>query len=135
MAKAVALQYIGGPPEIPIGPVVVKRTGDLIQICWPKGLFKWGSIDIPPSDIIAVALNKDLKESRSLGKALAGAAIGGILTGGVGALVGAAVGGRSKTKDQSTIVMRARYKGSEMDFLFSDKHPSLAISSLTSLLR
>lgn len=44
--------------------------------------------------------HKDEKHTRSAGKAAAGAIVGGILTGGVGAVAGAAIGGRKK--DEST---------------------------------
>lgn len=44
--------------------------------------------------------HKDEKHTRSAGKAAAGAIIGGVATGGVGAIVGAAIGGRKK--DDST---------------------------------
>jgi hypothetical protein len=43
------------------------------------------------------------QRSRSLGKAAAGAIMGGLLTGGIGLLAGAAIGGRSK--DASTAVL------------------------------
>lgn len=40
--------------------------------------------------------HKEEKHTRSAGKAAAGAIIGGVLTGGIGAIAGAAIGGRKK---------------------------------------
>lgn len=49
---------------------------------------------------------------RSAGKAAAGAIVGGVLTGGVGAIAGAAIGGRKK--DTSTAMLRfAKYDTKE----------------------
>lgn len=44
--------------------------------------------------------HKEEKHTRSVGKAAAGTIVGGVLTGGIGAVAGAAIGGRKK--DNST---------------------------------
>lgn len=50
-----------------------------------------------------VSVDWEYQEGRSAGKAAAGAIVGGLLTGGLGAIAGAAVGGRKK--DESTAVI------------------------------
>lgn len=68
------------------------------------------------------------KHTRSAGKAAAGAIIGGVLTGGVGAIAGAAIGGRKRddsvyfldfadyeTKEEFTVQVKVNKKFSKND--------------------
>lgn len=63
--------------------------------------FKSKKFTIPKEDIIEIGLNQD--KYRSGGKAAAGAIIGGVLTGGVGLLAGAALGGRRRQNNELTL--------------------------------
>lgn len=58
-----------------------------------------------------VSANWGEKSERSAGKAALGAITGGLLTGGVGAIAGAAIGGRKK--DVSTAVLILEHEGQE----------------------
>lgn len=72
--------------------------------------------------------HKEEKYTRSAGKAAAGAIIGGVLTGGIGAIAGAAIGGRKKddsvyfidfadyeTKEEFTVQVKVNRKRSKND--------------------
>lgn len=50
-----------------------------------------------------LGIDKNINHERSAGKAATGAIVGGLLTGGVGAIAGAAIGGRKK--DSSTFYL------------------------------
>jgi hypothetical protein len=73
----------------------------------PVGFGKKCEIIIDPKDIIDVSV--DQERYRSGGKAAAGAIIGGVLTGGLGLLAGAAIGGRRRKEHRLNLVVR--YKG------------------------
>lgn len=72
--------------------------------------------------------HKEEKHTRSAGKAAAGAIVGGVLTGGIGAIAGAAIGGRKKddsvffldfsdyeTKEEFTVQVKPNAKMSKND--------------------
>lgn len=59
---------------------------------------------IKPDDIIEIELNQE--NYRSAGKAAAGAIIGGILTGGIGLLAGAALGGKRRKENQLKLIIK-----------------------------
>lgn len=62
-----------------------------------------GVVKIQNKKYYFLGLNTHLAHKRSTGKAAAGAIIGGALTGGVGAIVGAAIGGRRKDDSTATL--------------------------------
>jgi hypothetical protein len=72
-------------------------------------IFSSIKIIIKPDDIIEIGLNQETY--RSAGKAAAGAIIGGVLTGGIGLLVGAALGGKRRKEGELTFIVN--YKGNE----------------------
>lgn len=54
-----------------------------------------------------LGIDKNINHERSVGKAAAGAIVGGVLTGGIGAIAGAAIGGRKK--ESSTFYLDLDY--------------------------
>lgn len=100
-AASVEFEYIGGHPkiqkkkvkvrkgnkpnEIIIDDVLAPVTGTLIE-------YQWGE-----------------KAVRSVGKAATGAIVGGVLTGGVGAIIGGAIG--AKKKDNSILTLAVETDG------------------------
>lgn len=63
-----------------------------------------------------VAVNLEEKSSRSAGKTAAGAIVGGVLTGGVGLLIGGAIGASKKNK--SNIYITIDYDGKNFEVIF-----------------
>ena len=127
MAK-VRLRYLGGHPGLQ-GPkdVTVERLGQTLKI--QAGMFG-GSVAIPLSDIRGLTMGKGTR--RSVGKAAAGAIIGGVLTGGIGAIAGAAIGGRSR--DDSTITLTVAHGEIEVDLLFTGDRVAKQYGSFAALL-
>ncbi len=72
-------------------------------------------ITIEVKDIVSIDFEKN--STRSAGKTIAGALIGGVLTGGVGLLVGGAIG--AKKKNQSELYIKINYK--DREFIISLK--------------
>src|SRR5690625_1297914 len=85
---------IGGENYLP------KSTGDVYVMIDESKEHGDGVVKINKKLFYFLGSHKDEKHTRSAGKAAAGAIIGGALTGGVGAIAGAAIGGRKK--DDST---------------------------------
>lgn len=85
-------------------PVVIKVTDTSLDFYFNK-MFKYVKIEIPFDDIIEIGL--DSETYRSGGKAATGAIIGGVLTGGIGLLAGAAIGG--KRRKQNTLQLSLIY--------------------------
>lgn len=128
MAK-LKLHYLGGHPEFPKAQeVTIERLGHTLKIA-AGGLFGKG-ITIPLTDIQGLTMQKGYK--RSVGKAAAGAIIGGVLTGGVGAIAGAAIGGRSR--DNSVIVLTVDFDGMSVDLLFTGNNAARQYSAFSSLI-
>lgn len=71
------------------------------------------SVLIDNDEIINISL--DEKSKRSLGKAAAGAVIGGVLTGGIGLVAGGLFGGRKK--DVSNVYITIAPNGREVDII------------------
>lgn len=93
MAKKVKLEVVAGLP----GKRVIISKGKKPRALYfnvPLKLFKQYEVE---------SIEWEEKTTRSAGKAAVGAAAGGILTGGLGFLAGAALGG--KKKDISTAVI------------------------------
>lgn len=91
VSKVLKLDYIGGIPGVKPKQVKIKKGGQL------------GMIKIDSTEYQVTTIEWEEKHTRSAGKAAAGAIVGGLLTGGIGAIAGAAIGGRKK--DQSTAVI------------------------------
>lgn len=75
--------------------------GDLII----KTRFQWKEKPYTLRDIEHIE-EVDIDEYRSLGKSAVGAIIGGVLTGGIGLLAGAAIGGRRRTTATFIVIFR-----------------------------
>lgn len=81
----------------------------LIKMEWPGEK----SVLIDNDEIVNISL--DEKSKRSLGKAAAGAVIGGVLTGGIGLVAGGLFGGRKK--DVSNVYITISANGREIDII------------------
>lgn len=92
--KKVKLEYLGGHPDITASKV------------WLEPSRKQRQIRIGSKRVEVTSLSWDEKGKRSIGKAAAGALVGGALTAGAGAVVGAAIGGRKK--DNSVAIMSVK---------------------------
>jgi len=127
---SVQVQYLGGHPDAATtGLTGLESDGDNLLLC---GGSKWEPfLTIPKADIISLTLERS--DTRSAGKAAAGAIIGGALTGGVGVVAGAALGGRKK--DNSVIVLKVKYGAAEVDLLFSSGNTKQSYSLVASLLK
>lgn len=89
--KTIKLEYLGGHPKI---------KGKTIEICETSNS---NTLKINRSEFVVTEIDWDEKHSRSAGKAAAGAILGGLATGGIGLIAGAAIGG--KKKDESTVTI------------------------------
>lgn len=95
------LDYLGGIPGIK-GTKLVIHKGFEPRTCFLQQI-GYNLLDIEWQE----------KKTRSAGKAAAGAIVGGVLTGGVGLIAGAAIGGRKK--DASILVITVEREGIEYD--------------------
>lgn len=93
-----------GFPDISSGekPVIIQFRENEVEFKILTGFTSVKKI-IKPDDIIEVGLNQE--SYRSAGKAVTGAVIGGILTGGIGLLAGAAIGGKRRKENQLTLIV------------------------------
>lgn len=104
-------QYLGGLSTFPqAGEMQVKIHNRLRRITFTK---KYEDHIINFEDIIEISFNQ--ASTRSGGAAATGAVIGGILTGGIGLLAGAAIGGRKK--DNSTLYITYNAGGRSMEIM------------------
>lgn len=85
---------IGGENYLP------KASGNMYLMTSEEKEHGEGVVEIKGKLYYFLGTHKEEKHTRSAGKAAAGAIIGGALTGGVGAVAGAAIGGRKR--DAST---------------------------------
>lgn len=92
--KRVVFEVIGGKNLLP------KSIGNVYTMVEEK---EKGVVSIKGKKYYFLGLNTNLAHKRSAGKAAAGAIIGGALTGGVGAIVGAAIGGRRRDDSTATL--------------------------------
>jgi len=127
---SVQVQYLGGHPDsAKTGLVGLESNGDAVLLCAGA---KWEPfLTIPKVDIVSLTLEQS--DTRSLGKAAAGAIVGGVLTGGIGAVAGAAIGGRKK--DNSVIVMKVKYGVSVVDLVFSSGNTKQSYNLVANLLK
>lgn len=89
----VMLDFIGGMPGVPKHARLYKGNHP-------------GEIKIEKNNVQLLSYQWGEQGVRSVGKAAAGAIIGGVLTGGVGAIVGGAMGGKKKDKSTLTLVVQ-----------------------------
>ena len=117
------LMYLYGFPEYTIErPVLVKVEETSLDFYFNKG-FKYRKISIPAADVLELEL--DAEVNRSAGKAAAGAIIGGVLTGGIGLLAGAVIGGRQRKQNELKLAVRYEEKNCIIAFKSSYKIPKI----------
>lgn len=92
--KRAVFEVIGGKNLLP------KSIGNIYTMIEDK---EPGVVTIKKKKYYFLGMNTNLAHKRSGGKAAAGAIIGGALTGGVGAIAGAAIGGRRKDDSTATL--------------------------------
>jgi hypothetical protein len=90
--KLMFMDYVNGHPNLP-----ANRMISIIQDLEKNTLTLSGNL------ITVTKLEWDEKGSRSVGKAAVGAIVGGVLTGGIGLIAGAAIGG--KKNDNSLAIL------------------------------
>lgn len=108
------IEYLGGHPRFGKTSkawLQVDNQLKIVEITGRGALSAFNKMHIHKDSIVDVSFEK--KGNRSVGKAAAGALIGGVLTGGVGLLVGGALGARRKNK--SELFVRIRYEEREFD--------------------
>ena len=118
------VKYIIGYPgwDNKVGVNVSANKG-VVRIYEP--VFK-KEILINGQDIMDISF--DAKSKRSGARAATGALIGGVLTGGIGLLAGAAIG--AKAKDKSEIVLLFNENGRERQILLQTKDKTNAVFNL-----
>lgn len=89
--KQTAFEVIGGRN------LFKKAAGNIYRM---KDMDKNGLVEVKGKKYYFLGIDKNISHERNVGKAAAGAIVGGALTGGVGAVVGGAIGARKK--DTST---------------------------------
>jgi len=107
------VKYLGGHPEIAKPgdiTISINKTSKYLEL--KAGIFS-DKIKVFAREIVDISFEE--KHKRSAGGALKGAIIGGVLTGGLGFLAGAALGG--KRKDDSTIYLTINYNNREFDII------------------
>lgn len=92
--KRAVFEVIGGKNLLP------KSMGNVYTMIEDK---EEGVVVIKKKKYYFLGMNTNLAYKRSGGKAAAGAIIGGALTGGIGAIAGAAIGGRRKDDSTATL--------------------------------
>ena len=111
------IEYIGGHPDLIYpGKISLKVIPENNNILLKELSFRVNSkkILIDKEEIISIDLED--KQTRSYGKAAAGAIIGGLLTGGIGLLAGGAIG--AQKKDASNIYITIDYDGKPFKVIF-----------------
>jgi hypothetical protein len=86
------IEHVGGHPKLP-----ANTTINIMQ-----GLEK-NVLSLSGNTLTVTKLEWDEKGTRNVGKAAAGAIVGGVLTGGLGLIAGAAIG--AKKKDNSLAIL------------------------------
>lgn len=95
------IDYIGGHPNwsTTAKAYLNINSRDKSVVLSNRGFASEGKLIIIPRDKIK-GIDFEDKKTRSIGKAAAGAIIGGILTGGIGLIAGGAIGASAKNKSQ-----------------------------------
>lgn len=106
MSSGFEVEYLGGYPKWPM-PCKVNFSIEESSILLRKGseLFKISKDEI-------VAISNEKSGHRSIGKTATGAIVGGVLTGGIGLIVGGALGARKK--NTSEVFVTYKYNGAEL---------------------
>lgn len=110
------IKYKGGHPKLPKPFTATVETDTFnkeITITNAEFLGAGEKVVLDYDEIIHISF--DEKSKRSAGKAVTGAIIGGLLTGGIGLLAGAAIGG--KRKDVSNLFLTIKYNGLEFEII------------------
>lgn len=87
--------------------MLVKVSENTLDFYITKLPFWLEKISIPKEDILEISL--DSETYRSAGKAAVGAIAGGVLTGGIGLIAGAAIGG--KRRKANTLQLAVQHEG------------------------
>lgn len=106
MSTGFDVDYLGGYPKWP-NPCKVNFSIDGSSIVLQKGS---ESFRIEKDEILAISNEKS--GHRSVGKTAAGAIVGGVLTGGIGLIVGGALGARKQ--NTSEVFVTYKYNGVEL---------------------
>ncbi|MDN4093563.1 hypothetical protein QYF48_12130 [Brevibacillus agri] len=103
-------EYLGGHPSLVAGEITVWKDEKNALILQQNtgNPYKY--------KIQVIHVEWDEQGQRSLGKAAAGAIVGGVLTGGIGLIAGAAIGGRKK--DNSIAIVRYKDGDFEREIYF-----------------
>jgi len=106
------IEYQGGHPLLSKPEKLILSTNKVFKSIYFRPKSTWSttkSITIEIKDIVSIDFEKSA--SRSAGKTVAGALIGGVLTGGIGLLVGGVLG--AKKKNQSELYITVNYNNRE----------------------
>jgi|GEM_PF-7091705 len=115
-------KYEGGLPDLkPPMRLQLLFKDSCVDLTFFKGIIEQKKIVLQPDDILEIGYGKEAY--RSGGKAAAGAIIGGFLTGGLGLIAGAAIGGRRRKEQQLHLVIM--YNGIKCE-LFLEPSKSMA---------
>jgi len=106
MTSGFEIEYLGGYPEW-VKPCKVNFSIDGSNIVLRKGTDK---LTITKDNIVSISNEKS--GHRSVGRTAAGAVVGGVLTGGIGLIVGGALGARRK--DTSEVFVTYKFNGVEL---------------------
>ena len=115
MGKYTNIKYLGGHPALakPCEVNVDVDNSSKVVTIKETGFLNDGVAKIFADSIVSVSF--DEKSKRSAGGAVKGALIGGVLTGGIGLLAGAAIGGRRR--DDSNLYLTIKFNTREFDVI------------------
>lgn len=133
MTREYDIEYLGGHPlwsSTCKASICISSAKDRIWITGRGLLSQDKIITILKEDLVDVSFERN--SSRSAGKTVAGALIGGALTGGIGLLVGGAIGARKK--DQTELYITYLYNGRQFVMVLkTGKHTGNIYSEINSL--
>ena len=122
--KIFSEKYEFGFPDITgTKPVVISfNNPNEVEFAF-RGFFSSKKVILKSNDIIEVGLNQE--KYRSAGKAATGAIIGGVLTGGIGLLAGAAIGGKRRKENQLYLLVNYMNTECEITLTPSKNMPAI----------
>lgn len=97
--SSVSVEIVAGNALLSGKHVTITKGREKGSLSFNTGIFK------PVKELRVVAVEWQEGSRRSAGKAAAGAIIGGVLTGGIGLLAGAAIGGRKRDNSIAIIAL------------------------------